>query len=194
MRSLLRAILAGGLGFAVSLVIAACGGGSGLLSSDQSSTLSSQLTRISSALASGNCAAAADAARGLNGAVNALPPTVNVTLRNNLFQGASTVAELAQRDCREKTSTPSVTTPQQTVSTSATAPAPTTTQSSTATTTAPPTTTTSSTTPATTPTTSGTTPTGGTGGAGLNGAGSTGGAVNGGPALNTPGGTAGNGK
>ncbi len=106
MRYLLRAIPAGGLGFAVSLLIAACGGGAGLLSSDQSSTLSSQLNQVSAALAAGNCGGVSRAATALNNAAGGLPAAVNVTLRNNLIQGASTVAELAQKDCHQTTSTP----------------------------------------------------------------------------------------
>jgi hypothetical protein len=186
MRYLLRAILAGGLGFAVSLVVAACGGGSGLLSSDQSSTLSGQLDRISSAVGAGNCSGASTAAAALAGTVGSLPASVNATLRNNLIQGASTVQELAQKDCHQTTSTPAVTTtPTQTVTTSTTA-STTTTQSTTST--SPPTTSTSTSTPATTPTTPGTTSTGGTGGAGLGAS-----AISGEPAVSVPGGAS-NGK
>ena len=49
MRYAPRAILACGLGFAVSFVVA-CGGGSGLLSGDQSNALSGQAEQISSAV------------------------------------------------------------------------------------------------------------------------------------------------
>src|SRR5947209_2689604 len=104
MRYLLRAILAGGLGFAASLLIVACGGGAGLLSSDQSSTLSGQLDQVSSALSAGNCAGVSSAAAALGNSVGNLPATVNPTLRNNLVQGVSTVAELAQKDCHQTTS------------------------------------------------------------------------------------------
>ena len=44
-----RALLAGGLGFAVSFLVA-CGGGSGLLSADQASSLNGQLDQVSSAV------------------------------------------------------------------------------------------------------------------------------------------------
>jgi hypothetical protein len=185
MRYLLRVILAGGLGFAAALLIAACGGGSGLLSGDQSSTLSNQLDQVSSNLAAGNCAGVSKAVTALNNAAGSLPATVNVTLRNNLIQGASTVAELARKDCHQTTSEPTTpTTPAET----ATAPTTTetttspTTQPTTTATTPPPTTPTTPTTPATTPTTPGTTPSGGTGGAGL---GSGGG--NGGTGIGAPG-------
>ena len=53
MRPALRALVAGGLGFAVSL-IAACGG-SRVLSSNQASALSSQLDQVQTALNNGNC-------------------------------------------------------------------------------------------------------------------------------------------
>jgi hypothetical protein len=169
MRYVPRAILAGGLGFAVSLLIAACGGGVGLLSADQSSTLSSQLDQVSSALQNGDCGAVSSAATGLGQDAGSLPGSVSATLRNNLIQGASTVGELARRDCRPATSS-SATTSTQPPSTQATTP-PTTssTQSSTATTSTTPTTSTR-TTPATTPSTSGTSTTGATtGGAGIGG-------------------------
>jgi hypothetical protein len=180
MRYLLRAILAGGLGFATSLLIAACGGGAGLLSTDQSSTLSSQLNQLSSAVSAGNCGAVSSAAAALGNSVGNLPATVNPTLRNNLVQGASTVADLAQKDCHQTTSTPTAT--------SSSTPTPTATSTSTTTSTHPATTSTTpsstpstSTTPATTPAGSGTSPAGGTGGAGLV-PGGAGGAGNGGAA------------
>ena len=55
-----RAFLAGGLGFAAAFVVA-CGGSNGLLSADQSSTLSNRLDAVSAAVSSGNCAAARNA-------------------------------------------------------------------------------------------------------------------------------------
>ena len=68
MRYAPRAILAGGLGFAVSCV-AACGGGAGLLSGDESIALSGQGNEITSAVQSGNCGAAINASVALNRAV-----------------------------------------------------------------------------------------------------------------------------
>ena len=100
MRYAPRAILAGGLGFAVSCV-AACGGGSGLLSGDQSIALSGQGNEINSAVQSGNCGAAINASAALNHDVQNLPVTVNPTLRSNLSQGALTIAQLAAKDCRQ---------------------------------------------------------------------------------------------
>ena len=164
MRLAPRAILAGGLGFAVSCV-AACGGGVGLLSGDQSLSLSGQGNEVNAAVQSGNCGAAINASVSLNHDVQNLPVTINPTLRSNLSQGAVTIARLAQRDCRQHAvSTPSVpTTSSSSTSTSTSTPS-TTTSTTTPTTT---TSTTTSSTTATTPTNTGTTST--TGGAGLGG-------------------------
>ncbi|MBV9604330.1 MAG: hypothetical protein JO027_04460 [Solirubrobacterales bacterium] len=168
MRYAPRAILAGGLGFAVSFVVA-CGGGSGLLSGDQAGALSTQADQISSAVQSGNCGAAINASSVLTSDVQTLPVTINSTLRNNLSQGASTIAELAARDCHQHTAS----TPTQTTSSSSTTTTSTSTSTSTSTTT--PTTSTTSTTSstATTPTDTGTTSTT-TGGVGIGGGTTTG--------------------
>ena len=163
MRYAPRAILAGGLGFAASFVVA-CGGGSGLLSADQSNALSSQAEQINSAVQSGNCGAALNASAVLNGDVQTLPVTINPTLRRNLSQGASTIAELAGRNCHQHTaSTPS--TPTRTSSTSNSTTSSTTTTTTTPTTTS---TTSSTSTSATTPADTGSTSTT-TGGVGLGG-------------------------
>ncbi len=118
MRYAPRAILAGGLGFAVSCV-AACGGGAGLLSGDESIALSGQGNEISSAVQSGDCGAAVNASAALNRDVATLPVTVNPTLRSNLNQGALTIAQLAAKDCRQHTAT-TTSTPATTSSTSTT--------------------------------------------------------------------------
>lgn len=165
MRFLPRAILAGGAGFAVSF-IAACGGGAGLLSGDQSNALSSRLDQISSARAAGDCATVRDASSGLVSDVDNLPSTINGTLRSNLTQGAQTVTQLAIRQCHPHST--STTTPTATTTPTVTS-APTT--QSTATTTPPTSTTTPSTPTATTPTSPGTTSTQPSGGGGLSGGG-----------------------
>jgi hypothetical protein len=165
MRYASRAVLAGALGFAAAFVVA-CGGGSGLLSSNDASTLNNQLNSVSSALASQNCGDASNATSKLADDVINLPSSINSTLRNNLTQGVSTIAQLARRQCAN-VSTPPTT---QTGTTATT----TTTQTRTTTTTTTPTNTTTTTTtptntttnPATTTTPSGTTSTG-TGGAGF---------------------------
>jgi hypothetical protein len=169
-----QALLAGGLGFAVSFLVA-CGGGSGLLTADQANNLNSQLDQVSSALDAGQCDAAASAAAGLRNAVENLPASINSTLVSNLKQGASTVGDLATTECHSQT-TKTTTTPTtststtSTTSTQSTTTTPsTTTSSSSTTTTAPPQTVTTT---ATTTTGSGTTSTaGGSGGAGLLGGG-----------------------
>ena len=62
MRFLPRALVACGTGFAVSL-LAACGGGAGLLSGDQANSLSNQLDQVGAAVGSRNCAAENDDAQ-----------------------------------------------------------------------------------------------------------------------------------
>lgn len=177
MRNVARAVLAGGLGFAVALVVAACGGsGVGLLSGDQANSLQSQLDQISAALSSGNCGAASSGADGLLTAVGNLPASVSAGLRNNLNQGATTVGQLARQQCRQATTTTTPTTTARTTTSTTTAPHTTTTTEST--TTSPPTTTTSE----TTPTTPGNTPT--SGGAGLSGGGQGGAGAGGGNGNN----------
>ena len=118
MRYAPRAILAGGLGFAASCV-AACGGGAGLLSADQSIALSGQGNEIDSAVQSGNCGAAINASAALNHDIQNLPVTVNPTLRSNLSQGALTISQLAGKDCRQHAST-TILTPATTSSTTST--------------------------------------------------------------------------
>lgn len=164
-RFLPRALVACGTGFAVSL-LAACGGGAGLLSGDQANSLSNQLDQVSAAVGSGNCAAAVNASQAFNNAVTNLPDTINRTLRANLSQGGATVQSLAASQCHQTTTT---TTPTASTATSTTATSTTSTSTPTTTTTTttnPPTTTT-----ATQPTTTGTTPTNPSGGGGLPGGG-----------------------
>jgi hypothetical protein len=169
MRYAPRAILAGGLGFAVSCVVA-CGGGSGLLSGDQSSAIGGQLGQVSAAVQSGNCGAASSASQVLGNDVQNLPVTVNPTLRSNLSQGVATVAELAQKDCRQNATSTTTPTTSSTVTSTTTPTTTTKTTTSTATSTS---TTSTTNTSATTPPDTGTTSTT-TGGAGLGGTTSTG--------------------
>jgi hypothetical protein len=144
-----RAIVAGGLGFAVS-VLAACGSSGGLLSPGEAVSLSGQLQQVAQALSVHSCAAAANDISSFRNTVDSLG-SVNSTLVSNLDQGASTIAELTSRECPSGQST--ATTP----------PAKTTT---TKTTTTPTVTTSTVTTPTVTTST--------TGGAGLGNSGSTG--------------------
>ncbi len=168
MRYIPRALLAGGLGFAAA-VLAACGGGSGLLSAGQSSTLNSQLDAVSAAIARGHCTAAAATAQGFDNSVANLT-SINPTLTDNLRQASAALAQRAGPECssRQSSTTPATTKTK-------TTPTVTTPTSSTPTSTAPATTSTGATTPttpATTPTPTGTTPTTPTtGGAGVGGTG-----------------------
>jgi hypothetical protein len=126
-----RAFLAGGLGFAASFVVA-CGGGNGLLASNDASTLQSQLDRLSQAVSAGNCGTAANAVQQFNDAVVRLPAQVSPTLRRNLGQGASTIGRLSAKDCRNAntTSSSSSSSSSSTSSTPTTTTAPTTTVTS----------------------------------------------------------------
>ena len=160
MRHLPRAILVGGLGFAVSL-IAGCGGGAGLLSGDQANNLSSQLDSVSSAVSAGNCTAAQNAAASFGQSVFNLPPTINATLKTDLAAAANSINQSVPQQCHKAT-TPTIT------STATSTPA-TTTQTSTTSTSPTTSTTQTASTPATTPTSPGTTSTGSSGGGGLSG-------------------------
>ncbi len=151
MRKLPRALLAGGLGFAVSLIIAACGGGAGLLSGNQASTLNNQLSQISGDIQAGHCGAAQKAANQLLAQVQSLGGGVSAKLRQDLALGASTISRLTPAQCHQVTAQ---STPPPSASTPTTGP-------STTPTTAPTTPTTPTTAP-TTPTTPTTTPTTGT--------------------------------
>ncbi len=107
-----RASLAAILGFAAAFVVACGSSGNGLLSSGQSSSIAAQLTAISNAAQSGHCGRAAVASRRLTNVIVDLPADVNQKLVANLGQGASTVQELAVKDCTtQSTSTPTVTVP-----------------------------------------------------------------------------------
>jgi hypothetical protein len=156
MRQGLRAVVAGGLGFAVSLV-AACGSNTGLLSATTASSLTNQLQQVSSDIQRGDCAAAADQLASVTQNIQNLPSSVSSTLRSNLNQGLSKAQELIAAQCKPGASTTPTTT---TTATTPTATTQTTTQPTTThtttTTTTPPTTTT----PATTTPNAGTTSTG----------------------------------
>jgi hypothetical protein len=163
-----RALLAGGLGFAVSFLVA-CGGGANLLSGNQSANLNGQLDDVSSAVDAGHCGGATRALASFSKSVGGLPPKVSPTLRANLVQGASTVGQLAQQDCRTTSTSPSTssTTTAPTTTTTTTTPSTSSTSTTSTSTTTPSTT---STTPATSTTPTGTTSTTqGTGGAGIGG-------------------------
>jgi hypothetical protein len=157
MRFAPRALVAGGLGFAVSLIAACGGGGSGLLSSAQASSLSSQIQQVRADLHSGDCNSATSSFQSVAQEIQNLPSSVNATLRANLSQGAATAQSLLQRQCGTTTTSTSTTRSATTTSPTTTASTPTQTQTTTTST-------------ATTTTPAGTTTTGpGSGGAGLGG-------------------------
>ena len=119
MRYASRAVLAGALGFAAAFVVA-CGGSSGLLSSNDASSLNNQLDSVSSALASKNCGDVSSATSQLADDVVNLPASINSTLRNNLTQGVSTIAQLARRQCANVPPTPTTQTKTTTTDTTTT--------------------------------------------------------------------------
>jgi hypothetical protein len=153
MRPALRALVAGGLGFAVSL-IAACGGGSRVLSADQANALRARLDQLQSAVNKGDCSGVQNGLSQLSVEISNVP---NATARTNLTDGFETLQRQASAECQ--VSTPKTTSTTTTTNTTATQTTPTaTTQTQTI-----PTTT------ATTPTNPGTTTNAGpgSGGAGL---------------------------
>jgi hypothetical protein len=139
-----RVSLAAVLGFAAAFAVACGSSGNGLLSSGQSSSIAAQLTAISDAVQGGHCGKATVASHRLNNLITDLPSDVNQKLQTNLGQGASTVQELAAKDCTtQSTSTPTVTVPKTTTTQAVTTQTQTQTQTTTpATTTTPPTNTT----------------------------------------------------
>jgi hypothetical protein len=157
MRYAPRALLAGGLGFAASILVA-CGGGSGLLSTDQAASLADPLGQLSAALGSGQCDTATTALTSFTSAVENLPG-VDPKLTGNLQQGAGVLAKLIH--CHTQTTTTSSTTTTSTTTTSS----PTITVQSTATETTAPT----ATTTVPPPPTPGPSPSGGAGLGGGNG-------------------------
>jgi hypothetical protein len=98
-----RAIVAAGLGFAVSALVG-CGGNGSLLSSEQANRLSTQLEQASQDLASYNCRSVVSDINSFRSKVDALK-SVNATLIQNLDQGAQTIQTLAARDCPVQTQT-----------------------------------------------------------------------------------------
>jgi hypothetical protein len=183
MRYISRALLPGVLGFAVAVLVAACGGSSGLLSANQATSLDNQLNTIAARIDGGQCGPAGRAAQEFDSSVSNLSG-VGAPLVNRLKQASSALAAQAQTDCQNQqtASVPAKTTKTKT-STTATNPTPTssTPTNSTPTQTSPTTNpNTTSTSPATTTTGTGTTST--SGGAGLTGTGTGTGTVGGGGA------------
>ncbi|HWF23930.1 MAG TPA: hypothetical protein VG275_00675 [Solirubrobacteraceae bacterium] len=182
MRSVSRALLAGGLGLAAAS-LAACGSSSGLLPADKASTLQTELSSASNDITNGDCVSAARVIEAVQTQVANLPGSVDPVLVSDLGRGAQTVRALAKTQCSGTVSTATNTSTSTTTTPATTHPRTTSTPTSTTTTptattttptiTTPPTTPTtpSTTTPATTTSTPGTTSTGANGGAGLPGSG-----------------------
>jgi uncharacterized protein YukE len=162
-----RAFLAGGLGFAASFVVA-CGGGNGLLTSNDANNLQSRLDRLGQAVAAGHCGAAGNAAQQFSDQVARLPSNVSPTLVQNLDQGAQTVQQLAAKDCRTASTSSSSSSTSSSTTTTSTTPTSTTTPSTSSSSS-------SSSSSATTPSGPGTSSTATNGGTGLGGGGGNGG-------------------
>jgi len=160
MRALAILLAAGSLGLGAAFLVA-CGESKGLISGADAGSVNGALDAVSNAIGNGNCRAANSAAADLRDQVASLPLTVDQRLRVNLAQGASTVSELAVKDCRQTTPTPTrpqPTTPEQPTTTETT---PTTTETTTTQTTTETTSTTPTQPPPTSPNGGGGAPSGG---------------------------------
>jgi hypothetical protein len=146
MRQGLRALVAGGLGLAVSM-LAACGSSNGLLSSSTASGLTGQLQQVSTDIDNGDCAAAADQLANVTQQIQRLPSSVSSTLRSNLDQGLTKAQQLLAAQCKTPTTTTTPRTTTTETTTTETQTQPTTTHTTTTTTTPPTTTTPATTTP-----------------------------------------------
>lgn len=130
MRALAILLAAGSLGLGAAFLVA-CGESKGLISGADAGSVNGALDAVSNAIGNGNCRAANSAAADLRDQVASLPLTVDQRLRLNLAQGASTVSELAARDCRETTTTTTQTQPTTTEPPTTTQTTPTTTETTT---------------------------------------------------------------
>jgi hypothetical protein len=162
MRLANTALIAGGLGFAVSALVG-CGSSGGLLTAADANQLDSQLNLAATALALGQCDRAAAAIANFTSAVDGFG-SVDGKLITDLDRSAATIAQLIQHECPTVTTTPRSGTRTRTTKTQT---SPRTTTTSTQTTVTQPTTTvTTPTSTQTTTTTTGTTSTSQTGGVG----------------------------
>jgi hypothetical protein len=129
-------VVAAGLGLTAAAVVG-CGSSGNLLSSAQATQLRTQLNKASTALADGNCSAAAGYISNFQTRVDELG-SVNQTLASNLQAGASKIETLATKDCPVQTTpepTHTKTTPKPPPKTTTTASTTTQTQTDTGTTT-----------------------------------------------------------
>lgn len=160
MRALAILLAAGSLGLGAAF-LAACGERSDLISSRDASGLNGALDAVDGAVGAGDCRAASRASSQLRDQVASLPLTVDQRLRLNLAQGASTVSELAARDCRQTTTTNTQSLPTTTEQPTTTETTPTTTETTTTQTTTQTTSTTPTQPPPTSPNGGGGAPSGG---------------------------------
>jgi len=105
-----RAIVAAGLGFAVSALVG-CGSSAGgsLLSAQQANQLSGQLQQARDALRDHDCNAASNAISDFQSSVDSMG-SVNQTLVSNLNQGAQEISNLISEQCQTPVITPPHTT------------------------------------------------------------------------------------
>ena len=174
-RLLTRALLVAVLGLTAAFA-AACGSsgsGKGLLSADESRTISSALDAVSSAVRAHSCARTKTALTALDDSLQHLSAGTSSKLAQSLGHGASTVSQAALTQCHHRVTT---TTTSSTTTPTTTTVAPTTTTTTPTMSTTPTVSTTQSTsttnsTPATTPATTPSTPTPGNGNGNGNGKG-----------------------
>jgi hypothetical protein len=121
-----RALVAGGLGFGLSVLVA-CGRGGSLLSAGQANSLNSGLNAVSTEVANRQCAAAQGAVTSLHTTLTGFS-SIDQTLVSNLDQGIREVGRWVRLDCRPLTA---VTPPATTTNAQNTTPAATTTTSTT---------------------------------------------------------------
>jgi len=142
---------------AVCAVLVGCGTKSNphLLSAGRADNVSRDLDDLRSAVDSGDCQAASEAARRLQDDVSTLPRTTDPRLAARLQEGALNLRVRAAKECRQTETTPTTTTETTQTETTQTE---TTQTETTQTETTPTTTTTTPTTTTTTPTTTTTTP------------------------------------
>jgi uncharacterized membrane protein YgcG len=153
-RLITRALLAAVLGLTAAFAVAcgSSGSGKGLLSADESRTISSALDGVSSAVRAHSCSRTKTALNALDASLQNLPGA-NAKLVRNLAHGASTVSQAALTQCAHPVRTTSTTS-----STTSTTSTVVTTTTATRTTPSVPTTQSTPTTPSTPATTPATTP------------------------------------
>jgi hypothetical protein len=98
MRFANKALVAGGLGFAVSALVACGSSGGGLLSGTQAQKLNDQLDQVLAAVNDRSCSGVDAHIVTLTHVINSLPQ-VDPRLVSNLQQGEQLVSSLAEQNC-----------------------------------------------------------------------------------------------